>query len=53
MLEDYLFGIGFDDSDINTIQKMLPKTMVSESTLLYNIKNLYHYFKRNGIDLGE
>ena len=50
MLEDYLFGIGFDDSEINTIQKMLPKTMVSESTLLYNIKNLYHYFKRNGID---
>ena len=50
MLEDFLYGIGFSEKDINTVLKMIPKTMVSEATLLYNFKNLYHYFKRNGIN---
>ena len=53
MLEEFLLSIGYEDNEINTILKIYPKSKYSEATLLYNFKNLYHFFKRNGFDNGD
>lgn len=50
MLEEFLLKIGFSEEQIQMIQRIYPKRMYSESTLSYNMKTLYHYFKRNTLD---
>ena len=53
MLEEFLLSIGYDDLQIDMLFKIYPKSKYSEATLLYNFKNLYHYFRRNGFDNGD
>ena len=53
MLEEFLESLGFSQEQIKIIQKIYPTSRYTESTLLYNFKNLYHYFRRNGIDHKE
>ena len=53
MLEEYMLGIGFDEKQIKQIQKIYPARTYTPSTLLYNIKNLHHFLRRNGVNNSE
>ena len=50
MLEEYMLGIGFSEEEIPIIRTIYPANIYTESTLLFNFKNLYNFFRRNGID---
>ena len=52
MIEEYLQSIGYNDEQILSIRKTFPSFKYSEATILYNFKNMYQYFKKNGIE-GE
>ena len=49
MFEEYMIQIGFSEDEIKNIMRIYPKSQYSPSTLLYNLKNLHHFFLRNGI----
>ena len=53
MLDEFLQSIGYQESQITKIHKIYPSHQYSESTLLYNLKNLYQYFSKNGITEKE
>ena len=44
MLDEYMSSIGFTEDDIDSIQMIFPPRLHSPSTLLYNLKNLHHFF---------
>ena len=49
MFEEYMIQIGFSEDETKNIMRIYPKSQYSPSTLLYNLKNLHHFFLRNGI----
>ena len=50
MLDEYMNVIGYTDEEISLIKKAYPINTYTESTLLYNIKNIVNYFRRNSLD---
>ena len=50
MLDEYMNIIGYTDEEISLIKKSYPISNFTESTLLYNIKNIVNYFRRNGLE---
>ena len=50
MFEEYLLDIGYTEEQINIIRNY---SSYSSSTLLYNIKILYNFFKENNITNNE
>ena len=53
MLDEYLTELTFSKDQIKTIHNIFPPSRYSESTLLYNIKNLYTYLNENNINKKE
>ena len=49
MLDEYMLGIGYSSFEVDTIKNIYPISKYSESTTLYNLKNLYNYLKNNNI----
>ena len=49
MLEEYMLDLGYNTDQIKIIQNTYPKRVYSESTLLFNLKNLYNFLRRNGV----
>ena len=53
MLEEYMLDIGYSNNQIKIIKNIYPTSLYSCSTILYNLKNLYNYFHKNGINNKE
>ena len=53
MLDEYLNTLGYSKEQIKTIHNIFPSSRYSESTLLYNIKNLYNYLQNNDVTKKE
>ena len=49
MLEEYMLDLGYSTDQIKIIRNTYPKRVYSESTLLFNLKNLYNFLRRNGV----
>ena len=49
MLDEFLDSIGFTEEQIAHIQKIYPSSLYSESSIIYNLKSIYYFFKRNGV----
>jgi len=41
MLDEYMISMGFNDKEIFLIKKAYPINKYAESTILYNLKNIY------------
>ena len=50
MLEEYMMNIGYTDEQIELIINSYPLNTYTESTLLFNIKNMINFFHRNGLN---
>lgn len=53
MLEEYMISVGYNEDEIKMIKNSYPLCRYSESTLLYNIKNISNYLRRNGLSNEE
>ena len=53
MLDEFMISIGYNKDKIEFIKNSYPLSNYSEGTILYNIKNLYNYLKRNSINNEE
>ncbi len=49
MLEEYMKNIGYTDEQKELIINSYPLNTYTESTLLFNIKNMINFFHRNGL----
>ena len=49
MLEEYMINIGYNEDQFSFISKSYPLNTLTESTLLFNIKNIVNFFHRNGL----
>ena len=49
MLEEYMMNIGYTDEQKELILNSYPLNAYTESTLLFNIKNMINFFHRNGL----
>lgn len=50
MLEEYMINMGYSTQEIELIKNSYPINSTSDSTLLYNMKNLVNYLHRNTIN---
>ena len=50
MLEEYMQTIGYSREQMDMIEASLPLKSYTESTLLYCLKNLVNYLRRNTFD---
>ena len=50
MLDEYLENIGYSNKQTSFLKKTYPISSYSESTLLYNFKTIYNFFKKNNVD---
>ena len=46
MLDEYLENIGYSNKQTSFFKKTYPISSYSESTLLYNFKTIYNFFKK-------
>ena len=51
MLEEYMTDIGYTNDEINIIRNTFIN--YSSSTILYNLKNMYNFFRRSGVNNKE
>ena len=49
MLEEYMINIGYSDEQRELITNSYPLNTYTESTLLFNVKNIINFFHRNGL----
>ena len=49
MLEEYMMNIGYNEEQFNLIRNSYPISTLTESTLLFNIKNMVNFLHRNGL----
>ena len=50
MLEEYMMNIGYTEEQRELIVNSYPLNTYTESTLLFNIKNMINFFHRNGLN---
>lgn len=50
MFDEFMLNFGYTDDEIELIKNSYPLNTYTESSLLYNIKNLVNYFHRNTFD---
>ena len=49
MLEEYMMNIGYTEEQRELIVNSYPLNTYTESTLLFNVKNMINFFHRNGL----
>ena len=49
MLEEYMMNIGYNEEQFDLIRNSYPISTLTESTLLFNIKNMVNFLHRNGL----
>ena len=50
MLDEYMISLGYNDEELKLIKNSYPLNNCSEATLLYNIKNMGGYLRKNGLN---
>ncbi len=53
MLEEYMLDFGYDMEEINLVKNSYKLAEYNKGTLLYNLKNLINFLRKNGVTNNE